>query len=241
MLPTWMYSKGTDGIYVNLFAGSTVTVPGVVGTDVVLEQKTEYPWKGAVSIVVTPAEAKRFAMRIRMPNRDVSSLYTSKPAANGIVSITVNGSRVTPDIANGYATIVRTWKAGDRIALDLPMAVQRVYASDEIEADKGRVALRYGPLLYNIERVDQDITGAVSPTAKLSTEWQPDLLNGVLVIKGSFADGKPLLAIPNYARYNRNPPAPPYTPPPPAPPAGQGAAPRPAPEPPESIIWIREA
>jgi DUF1680 family protein len=241
MLPTWMYSKGTDGIYVNLFAGSTVTVPGVVGTDVVLEQKTEYPWKGAVSIVVTPAEAKRFAMRIRMPNRDVSSLYTSKPAANGIVSITVNGSRVTPDIANGYATIVRTWKAGDRIALDLPMAVQRVYASDKIEADKGRVALRYGPLLYNIERVDQDITGAVSPTAKLSTEWQPDLLNGVLVIKGSFADGKPLLAIPNYARYNRNPPAPPYTPPPPAPPAGQGAAPRPAPEPPESIIWIREA
>jgi DUF1680 family protein len=241
MLPTWMYSKGTDGIYVNLFAGSTVTVPGVVGTDVVLEQKTEYPWKGAVSIVVTPAEAKRFAMRIRMPNRDVSSLYTSKPAANGIVSITVNGSRVTPDIANGYVTIVRTWKAGDRIALDLPMAVQRVYASDKIEADKGRVALRYGPLLYNIERVDQDITGAVSPTAKLSTEWQPDLLNGVLVIKGSFADGKPLLAIPNYARYNRNPPAPPYTPPPPAPPAGQGAAPRPAPEPPESIIWIREA
>jgi len=217
-----------------------VKVPGIAGTDVVLEQKTEYPWKGGVTIAVTPAEAKRFAMRIRMPNRDVSSLYASKPAANGIAAIAVNGTRVTPEIANGYATILRTWKAGDRIEIELPMTVQRVYASDKIEANKGRVALRYGPLVYNFERVDQDITAAVSPTAALSTEWRPDLLNGVVVIKGSFADGKPMLAIPNYARYNRNPPAPPYTPPPPAPPAGQSAAPRPAPEPAESIIWIRE-
>lgn len=240
MLPTWMYSKGTDGIYVNLFAGSTVKVPGVAGTDVVLEQRTEYPWKGGVSIVVTPSEAKRFAMRIRLPNRDVSSLYRSTPAANGIATIAVNGTRVTAEIANGYATIVRTWKAGDRIEFELPMPVQRVYASDRIEANRGRVALRYGPLVYNIERVDQDITNAVPSKAKLATEWRPDFLGGVVVITGSFADGKPLLAIPNYARYNRNPPAPPYTPPPPLPPPGQGAAPRPAPEPAESIIWIRE-
>ena len=121
------------------------------------------------------------------------------------------------------------------------MTVQRVYASDKIDADKGRVALRYGPLVYNIERVDQDITGVIPSNATLAAEWRPDLLNGVVVITGAFADGKPLLAIPNYVRYNRNPPAPPYTPPPPAPPPGQGAAPRPAPEPAESIIWIREA
>src|SRR5678816_844913 len=51
MLPTWMYSKGTDAIYVNLFAGSTVTVPNVAGADVELVQATDYPWKGAVSIL----------------------------------------------------------------------------------------------------------------------------------------------------------------------------------------------
>ena len=121
------------------------------------------------------------------------------------------------------------------------MAVQRVYASDRIEANRGRVALRYGPLVYNIERVDQDITAPLAATAPLKTEWRPDLLNGVMVITGAFAQGAPLLAIPNYARYNRNPPAPPYTPPPPAPAQAQGAAPRPAPVPPESIIWMREA
>src|SRR5262249_60232252 len=34
MLPTWMYSKGTDAIYVNLFAGSTVRVADGAGPDV---------------------------------------------------------------------------------------------------------------------------------------------------------------------------------------------------------------
>jgi len=45
----------------------------------------------------------------------------------------------------------------------------------------------------------------------LTTEWKPDLLKavdgapeGVLVIKGAFANGSPLIAIPNYARNNRN-------------------------------------
>jgi DUF1680 family protein len=242
MLPTWMYSKGADGIYVNLFAGSTVKVPDVAGTDVVLEQRTDYPWKGGVAIVVKPSTPKRFAIRIRVPNRDVSSLYTSKPAANGIASLSVNGRSLTPEIANGYATIVRVWKAGDVIDVALPLTVQRVYASDKIEADRGRVALRYGPLVYNIERVDQNLDAALAPAAPLHTEWRPDLLNGVTVITGKFADGTPMLAIPNFARYNRNPPAPPYVPPPrPAP--GQAAAPpapRPAPPPPESIVWMRE-
>jgi len=242
MLPTWMYSKGTDGIYVNLFAGSTVRVANVAGTDVELVQKTDYPWKGTVAIAVNPAASKSFAIRIRVPNRDVSSLYTSKPAANGLTSIAVNGARVTPRIENGYVTIARTWKAGDRIEFELPMTVQRVYASDKIEANRGRVALRYGPLVYNLERVDQDLVGALPSLAPLKTEWRPDFLNGVTVITGTFANGAPLLAIPNYARYNRNPPAPPYVPPPRAVPGQASAppAPRPAPPPPESIVWMRE-
>ena len=39
--------------------------------------------------------------------------------------------------------------------------------------------------------------------APLTTEWRSDLLDGVLTIKGKWADGSPLLAIPNYARNNR--------------------------------------
>ena len=58
------------------------------------------------------------------------------------------------------------------------------------------MALRYGPLIYNVERADQpDINQALS-TAPLTTEWRGDLLQGVMVIKGTWADGSPMLAIP---------------------------------------------
>ena len=34
MLPTWMYAKNADSIYVNMFIGSTITIEKVAGTDV---------------------------------------------------------------------------------------------------------------------------------------------------------------------------------------------------------------
>ena len=79
MLPTWTYVKGDDGIYVNLFIGSTMTVENVAGTDVQMVQKTDYPWSGNVSITVNPAAEKSFSIRIRVPNRSVSELYTGTP------------------------------------------------------------------------------------------------------------------------------------------------------------------
>jgi DUF1680 family protein len=227
MLPTWTYSRGTDGIYVNLFVGGKVKVEDVVGTDVEMVQTTNYPWEGKVAITVNPKVSKSFTLRVRVPRRDVSALYTAKPEISGITSIAVNGQAVKPAIVNGYAEIKRTWKMGDTVELELPLGVQRVYASEKVAADKGRVALRYGPLVYNVEQLDQDIDGALDPASPLTTEWRSDLLGGVTVIRGRFTDGKPLLAIPNFARFNRQPPAPP-------------AAPSSTPSPPLSIVWIRE-
>ncbi|HXO74147.1 MAG TPA: hypothetical protein VN824_02930, partial [Puia sp.] len=78
-------------------------------------------------------------------------------------------------------------------------------ADEKIGADRGRVALRYGPLLYNVETADhQDITQTIG-SSPLKLEWNQDFLHGVMTIKGSWADGSPLTAIPNYARLNRVP------------------------------------
>jgi len=236
MLPTWMYAKSADGVYVNLFIGSTVTLENVGGTDVQMVQATDYPWNGKVSITVNPAASKNFSVRIRVPNRDVSSLYKGMPEANGITSIAVKGKAVKPKIENGYAVITRTWKAGDKIELVLPMKVQRLKASDKIAAALGKAALRYGPLVYNVEQVDQDIAKTLDPKSALTTEWKGDLLGGVMVIKGKFADGSAMMAIPNYARTNRDPAPPPPAPPPPA---GTPPAQR-TPRPPTSIVWVKE-
>jgi DUF1680 family protein len=238
-LPTWIYAKSPDGVHVNMFVGSTVEIGEVGGTPVQMVQQTNYPWDGRVAITVNPEEAKRFAVYVRVPKRSVSELYASTPNADGILSLAVNGKRVKPKIENGYAVISRAWKAGDRIELELPMKVQRIRAINAVEADRNKVALRYGPLLYNIEQVDVgDIEKVLPADAPLTTEWRPDLLGGVVVIKGKFADGSPMIAIPNYARMNRQPARPPE----PARPAPAPGAPRqrPAPPPIASGVWINE-
>jgi len=236
MMPTWVYSKSPDGIYVNLFVGSTITLENVAGTDVEMVQATDYPWSGKLALTVNPKAPKAFSVRVRVPDHNISRLYRSTPESGGIESLTVNGKPVKPVVERGYAVITRAWKKGDRIEAVLPMKVQRVHADERIEANRGKVALRYGPLVYNIEQVDQDIAKALAPDSPLATEWRGDLLGGVMVIHGKFTDGTPMLAIPNYARTNRDTAIP-----------IEGAAPvqadgavRPSPRPPVSIVWIRE-
>jgi DUF1680 family protein len=203
MLPTWMYLKADDAIYVQLFAGSTVTIEDVAGTDVVVTQKTDYPWSGKVAIHVEPARPAEFSLNIRVPIRDVSELYRGRPECRGLESVAVNGSPVDSRTEKGYAVLRREWQAGDRIELELPMKVQRVHGSEKIEATRGQVALRYGPLVYTFESADQELGRALPPDSVLNPQWSGDLLGGVMVIRGKWADGSRLQAIPYYARSNR--------------------------------------
>jgi hypothetical protein len=203
MIPTWTYVKGKDGIYVNLFIGGTINIERVAGTDIEMVQKTDYPWDGRVTITVNPKQAKKFTVYVRVPDRRTSDLYSSTPEVKGLRAFSVNGQPATPMIEKGYAGITREWTAGDQIELELPMEVQRVKSDEKILTNKGLTALRYGPLIYNVEDADQpDINRAIS-SQPLTTEWRGDLLQGVKVIKGEWDDGMPLVAIPHYARNNR--------------------------------------
>ena len=246
-LPTWTYTKGKDELYVNLFVGSTVTVDNLAGTSVKLVQTTDYPWSGKVALTVNPVAAKQFALKIRVPNRQVSSLYTSTPTVGGLTSLAINGQPLKPTIANGYAVLARTWKAGDKVEWEVPMKVQRVTGSNKIAATKGRVALRYGPLIYNVENADQRDLNQPLSNAPLTTEWRGDLLEGVMVIKGTWADGSPMVAVPNYARLNRPMQVPATTEAAPAVDYAGGAAARantprtnPPARPGASMVWIKE-
>lgn len=202
-LPTWMYTRRSDGLDVNLFIGSQTTVPNVAGTDVTVTQTTNYPWEGKVRLQLDPSSPKAFALRIRVPSRHASTLYTPTPAIGGIEELAVNGQALTPPIEQGYVVIKRTWTAGDRVEFTLPLAVQREKTEKAVAADQGRVALRFGPMLYNFESVDQPIDGKLDPSAKVTAQWRPDLLGGVMVLCGKFADGTPFQAVPYFARNNR--------------------------------------
>jgi DUF1680 family protein len=239
MIPTWTYVTGDKALYVNLFIGSKINVEKVAGTDVEMVQQTNYPWSGGVAITVNPKASKEFTVYVRVPNRTTSELYKPDKEVKGLKWIKLNGKLITPTIDKGYAMIKRTWKAGDKIELEMPMEVQKFTADERIDADKDRVALRYGPLVYNVEKADQpDIEKAIGKSP-FSVEWKEDLLRGIMVIKGQWADGTPLVAIPNYARNNRT--APPVTEP------AKSTTPTQAAEPPQRIartvsstVWIKK-
>ncbi|HVT80999.1 MAG TPA: beta-L-arabinofuranosidase domain-containing protein, partial [Phycisphaerae bacterium] len=121
-IPTWTYATGDNDLYVNLFVGSTMTVPKFMGTSVQMVQKTNYPFDGKVSITVNPKDAKHFALRVAIPDRQVSKLYTPDKAVTGLTSLAVNGAAVANvKMEKGYAVIERDWKAGDHIDLEVPM------------------------------------------------------------------------------------------------------------------------
>ncbi len=203
MIPTWSYQKNDDGLFVNLFIGSTVNVGEVGGTAVEMVQQTDYPWSGDVSLTVNPDSPAEFTLFVRIPDRNTSELYNAVPGVSGYESMMVNGESIQPEMSNGYAVITRRWEAGDRIDISLPMEIQRVTSIDKVEANRGKVAFRYGPLVYNVEAYDNDDIEKQVGLDPLSLEWRGDLLNGVMVIKGQWADGSPLIAIPNYARTQR--------------------------------------
>ena len=191
-VPGYIYATKGNDVYVNLYAGGTADIDTPAGGLKVVQQ-TQYPWDGAVKMTVTPAKAHKFAMHVRIPgwarNEAVpGDLYTFMDKAGAPAVVKVNGSPVTNAVEKGYVSIDRAWKAGDVVELTLPMPVRRVVAHPKVEADKDRVALQRGPIVYAAEWVDNPngkTRNIVLPDAsQLTTEYRSDLLNGVQVIKG---------------------------------------------------------
>jgi len=203
-LPTWMYSKSAADLYVNLYIGSTVTIDKLADTDVQIVQTTDYPWTGNVKLTINPRHAAAFALHVRLPHYGGSRLYAAAPALKE-TEVVVNGIPLTDTAADhGYATIARTWNRGDTVTLNIPLQPQRIKADDHILADRSHVALRYGPVIFNIESADnQNVDSVLKSGTPVTPEFNPKLLDGVLTLKSNFSDETPLLAIPNYARNNR--------------------------------------
>ena len=176
-----------------MFVGSRIHVGEVAGTDVEMVQKTDYPWNGSVcdhGESRSRRRRSRFTCAFRIARR--ASSTRNRPAVSGVKRFAVNGQRVTPKIQKGYAVVTREWKAGDRIELELPMEPQRVVADQRIKADTGLVALKYGPLIYNVEAADNHNIDQRLGAGPSSYAVAPGSARRVMVIKGQWADGSEL-------------------------------------------------
>jgi uncharacterized protein len=191
-VPGYVYAQTSDTLYVNLFAAGTADFE-FGGGKLNVAQETRYPWDGAVSITLTPDRARTFAVNVRIPGwaREEpvpGDLYRFADKASPPPTLKVNGAAVPLTITGGYVAIKRTWKAGDAIELTLPMPVRRIVAHDRVTADRDRVALQRGPIVYAAEWPDNPngkVRNIVLPdTSVMTAEFRADLLNGVSIVKG---------------------------------------------------------
>jgi uncharacterized protein len=223
-VPGYIYAQRGDAIWVNLFVANGADIKLDNGRTVHFTQETRYPWDGAVKMTVGPDQAAALTLHIRIPgwarNLPIASdLYRFEGANSEPVTLKVNGKPTTIALDKGYATITRTWKKGDTIELNLPMPVRRVQAHSDVVADRGRVAIQRGPIVFAAEwpdNPDGKVRNLLLPaTAKLTAEYRPGLLNGVEVVTGK-AEGlaydpqgkivrqqQPVTLIPYYAWANR--------------------------------------
>ncbi len=222
-VPGYVYAQQGSTLYINLFAGSTADIM-LGGRRLKIAQQTRYPWDGAVKIAVTPDRARDLTIKVRLPgwarNEPVpTDLYRFLDAATEPIALKVNGTPLGLTADRGYVSVTRRWQPGDVIDLALPMPVRRVIANDRVEADRGRVALQRGPIVFAAEWPDNAngrVRNLVLPDeARLESRFRGDLLNGVQTVTAKAyglamdAQGKPvkteqtLVAIPYSTWANR--------------------------------------
>jgi len=190
----WIYAKDGAGLTVNQFIGSSV-VTKIAGGTLSLNQESKLPWAGEVNFTIETAPTNELSLRLRVPAWTSGSgpipagLYHFGGVPAPKWSLRVNGkAALAAADANGYLVLKRTWLPGDTVAFCADLPVRRVYTDQRVAANRGRVALMRGPLLYCLEGVDNDfdVLNMVLPReTEVSAEWRSNLLGGGTILRGA--------------------------------------------------------
>jgi DUF1680 family protein len=177
-IASFAYSISDEGVWVNLYGSNVLDIKVYDGSRVKLTQQTDYPWDGAIKIILENVPTREFSVFLRIPEWAKGSIAK------------VNGKLVGNNLRTGeYFQIKRAWSAGDIIELILPMPVQLIEANPLAEEIRNQVAIKRGPIVYCLESVDlpddvkiEDV--ALPPAIKLTSRFYPGLLGGITVLEG---------------------------------------------------------
>ena len=189
-LPGYIYAVKDKDVYVNLFMSNTSDLK-VSGKAVSIEQTTKYPWNGDITIGINKNNAGQFNLKVRIPGWVrgqvvPSDLYTYSDGKRLKYTVKVNGEAVQNELKDGYFCIGRRWKKGDKVEVHFDMEPRTVKANNKVEADRGRIAVERGPIVYCAEFPDNnfDIFSVfMNRNPKFEVVEKPDLLYGINQLK----------------------------------------------------------
>jgi hypothetical protein len=153
---TWMATPD-NGLAAQLYTEGEVKAKVGNGTPISLVETTHYPFQSEISFTVNTEKAVDFPLYLRVP------------AWCKNASVKVNGQPVALNTSSGdYIRLVKTWKNGDKISLQLPMQLK----VREWNENKNSVSVNYGPLTYSL-KIDENYTREDSKaTAIGDSKWQ---------------------------------------------------------------------
>jgi hypothetical protein len=165
-------------VQVHQYAPARIETRLPSGRAVGLRMETRYPWEGSVRLTIEEGDGSPWALALRVPGWC------------GRATVRVNGDagHAAPD-ASGYLRLDRRWHVGDAVELDFPMQARLIEPHPAIESTRGSVAIERGPLVYCLEQADHgDAPIAeleIDGTAALASRWEPELLEGVAVVRAA--------------------------------------------------------
>ena len=147
----YLYSVSKNGIYFNLYGGSTLNTALEDSKDFVkLTQTTEYPWEGNIRIAIDAA-----------PKKKAVSFFLRIPEWCQKATIKVNGQEFTSkNKSNSYTEINRIWKKGDVVEVVLDMPVVLLESNPLVEETRNQTCVKRGPIVYCLE--GKDVEGGKS-------------------------------------------------------------------------------
>ncbi|HEX3761919.1 MAG TPA: hypothetical protein VHW23_24635, partial [Kofleriaceae bacterium] len=129
------------GVRLELLTGAEIRT--TLGGDrrIGLRVTTDYPWSGRVRVQITETDGAPWQLALRVPSwaTGASLVVDGQPRA------------ATP---GQYAQADRSWRTGDEVILELPVAPRWTFPDPRIDAVRGTVAVERGPLVYCAESVD---------------------------------------------------------------------------------------
>ena len=88
-------------------------------------------------------------------------LYSYADNADCSISVRLNGKKIRTKTSNGFISITKGWQPGDKISLNIGMPVRYNVADERVEADRNKVCITRGPLVFCAEEPDNSYNTAL--------------------------------------------------------------------------------
>ncbi|MGL4942303.1 MAG: glycoside hydrolase family 127 protein [Thermoguttaceae bacterium] len=183
-LPGYQYAIDDAGIVINQFVAGDAVIDHPKFGKIKIAMNTNFPWDGEWKVRVSfEKSVDGFVLKYRVPSWTTATQTDSRGYAVAKGTIDPTTHTFTTEVT-------------------CPMEVVRIVANPLVEADRGRVAIQRGPLVYCFEQCDNEVPVdqiVLAENPQFEYEWRSEVLDGLGVVTARNADGRKLTAVPYFA------------------------------------------